>query len=129
MLLATARMPLATARCTCVRVAPSRGCVQAGRRKGKADAAIREGLEVLEAILPGLVNLHKAKAGEFALLAVDAAGVMDKVRGEGRMHASRHVTHDHGPVWMPRGAMPWQALNKACGPVRTTWTGRVCPNA
>ncbi|KAG2485520.1 hypothetical protein HYH03_015792 [Edaphochlamys debaryana] len=53
--------------------------VEAGRRKGLAEPRIREGLTQLDALLPGVLSLHRMKPGDWAAVAADTVAVAEKI--------------------------------------------------
>lgn len=53
--------------------------VDAGRRKGLAEANVRGGLAQLETLLPNILNLHKMKPADWAVVTSDVGAVAEKM--------------------------------------------------
>ncbi|EFJ46700.1 hypothetical protein VOLCADRAFT_105440 [Volvox carteri f. nagariensis] len=53
--------------------------VDAGRRKGLQEDVIRSGLTQMDALLPGVLSLHRMKPSDWATVASDVNGVAEKV--------------------------------------------------
>lgn len=53
--------------------------VEAGRRRGVGEQAVRHGLQQLDTLLPDILNLHRMKPADWVTVAIDVGGVAEKL--------------------------------------------------